>query len=292
MNTRTKAGITGVALATGAALMVGAPSASGDHQSESSAYGVSIGGQAGEPAVEYKGGETQTGGGQLPAELGPLAAGGVLTLSAGDDTASAQITDLTLAQAIAELPAELKEGIAQLTQACTAFDEAGDANQAIDPLNDAIDQIPGGIGTVVDLPTTEAASAFCNALLDADILNLAEVGTLLSECVGNTGTVTLTDVKVLGAEQPVLAGKVPAETSLLPAELAPIATITLNHQVTDGESFTVEGLRVEVGGEELAVLASATCGGPIAHEPRPQPGPRPAPAPVPTPVQQSVPVTG
>src|SRR5688572_12904578 len=102
MKMRTKAGITGIALATAVTMTVGAPSASGDHQSSSSAYGVSLGGQAGEPAVEYTGGQTKTGGGQLPAELGPLAAGGVLALEAGNDRASSKVTDLTLGSALAE----------------------------------------------------------------------------------------------------------------------------------------------------------------------------------------------
>jgi hypothetical protein len=292
MNKRSKAGVTGLALATAALMMVGVPSASGTHQSSSSAYGVSLGGSPGQPAVKYDGGAPQSGGGNLPAELGPLAAGGVLSLTAGDDHATAKVTDLTLGQAAAELPQELKDGLANLTQACTAFDQAGDADQAIDPLNDAIDQIPG-IGTVVDLPTTEDASAFCNALLDADIVNLAKVGTLLTECDDKSGGVTLTDASVLGAEQPALAGPVPAETQLLPAELAPVATITLNHQTTDGDSFTVEGLRIEVGGQEVAVVASTTCGGPIAHETAPTATPTTPPAaPAPTPVERNVPVTG
>lgn len=287
---RSKAGLAGIALATATVMMAGVPSASGTHQSRSSAYGVSLGGSPGEPAVEYDGGATRSGGGNLPAELGPLAAGGVLALTAGDGHATAKVTDLTLGQAVAGLPQELKDGIANLAQACTVFDQAGDADQAIDPLNDAIDQIPG-IGAVVNLPTTEDASRFCNALLDADIVDLAKVGTLLTECDDKTGSVTLTDVRVLGAEQPALAGKVPAETQLLPAELAPVATVTLNHQTTSGEDFTVEGLRIEVGGHEVAVVASTTCGGPIAHKPSTTPNPPPA-APAPTPIQRNVPVTG
>ena len=116
------------------------------------------------------------------------------------------------------------------------------------------------------MPTVEAATAFCNGLVDTDILNLATVGTLQSQCTDQTGTVTLSDVKVLGAPQPVLAGAIAPETQLLPPELAAVAKITLNHQVRDGENFTVEGLRLEVGGQVVAVLASATCGGPVAAE--------------------------
>ena len=81
-------------------------------------------------------------------------------------------------------------------------------------------------------------------------------------------------------------------------ELAAVAKITLNHQVRDGENFTVEGLRLEVGGQTVAVLASATCGGPMA-QPAVQQAPakpnKPKPtkqAPKPTPVKTSAPVTG
>ena len=265
MRTPVKAGVTGSAMATATLLIVTAPTASGEHQSGSSAYGVSVGGTPGEPTVASDGAPIQTAGEQLPAQLGPLASGGVLTLSAGNDRATATITDLTLGQAIA-------------------------------PLNAAIDQIPG-IGEVVELPATATATTFCTGLLDADVLSLAKIGTLQAECNDTAGTVTLTDVETLGAPQPLLVGAVAPEPQLLPAELADVATITLNHQTLDGENFTVEGLRLEVGGEEVAVLASATCGGPMAHpadvkSEQAQPSKEPKPAPAPTPVQASTPVTG
>jgi hypothetical protein len=293
MRTTFKVGVTGIALAATAVLVVTTSTASGDPVSSSSAYGASVGGTPGQPAVESDGTATQTGGGQLPAQLGPLSSGGVLALSAGDDHATSAVTGLTLGSAVAQLPQEIKDGLANLSQACTAVGQAAEANQAIAPLNDAINQIPG-VGQVVEVPTVEAATAFCNGLLDSDILSLATVGTLQSQCTDQTGTVTLSDVKVLGAPQPVLAGDVAPETQLLPPELAAVAKITLNHQVVDGESFTVEGLRLEVGGNVVAVLASATCGGPAAEEPVLQQAPSkgPKPAPKPTPVKTSAPVTG
>jgi hypothetical protein len=294
MRTTFKVGVTGIAVAATAVLVVTTSTASGDPVSSSSAYGASIGGTPGEPAVASDGTSTQTGGGELPAQLGPLASGGVLALSAGDDTASSAVTNLTLGSAVAQLPQELKDGLANLNQACTAVGQATQANEAIAPLNDAINQIPG-VGTVVEVPTVEAATAFCSGLVDTDILNLATVGTLQSQCTDQVGTVTLSDVKVLGAPQPVIAGAIAPETQLLPPELAAVAKITLNHQVTDGENFTVEGLRLEVGGQLVAVLASATCGGPAAEEPvvqQAQPSKGPKQAPVPTPVKTSAPVTG
>ena len=294
MRTSFRAGATGLAVTATALLIATGSTASGDAVSSSSAYGVSAGGTPGQPAVESDGSATQTGGGQLPAQLGPLASGGVLALSAGDDHATAAVTGLTLGSAVAQLPQELKDGLANLTQVCTAVGQGTQANQVLAPLNDAINQVPG-LGQVVEVPTVEAATTFCNGLLDSDILDLATVGTLQTQCTDQTGSVTLSDVKVLGAPQPVLAGEIAPETQLLPAELADVAKITLNHQTLDGENFTVEGLRLEVGGQLVAVLASATCGGPAAaapvvHETKaPKKGKQ---APVPTPVKTSAPVTG
>ncbi|PKH40161.1 hypothetical protein SAMN05192575_11326 [Nocardioides alpinus] len=292
MRTSIKTTAVCTALATAALLVVTATTASGEGQSGSSAFGVSAGGTPGQPAIESDGSQEQTGGGQLPAQLGPLASGGVLALSAGNDRATAAVTDLTLGSAVAQLPQELKDGLATLNQACTAVEQATDVNQVIDPLNAALAQVPG-VSEVVEVPTAEAAAAFCNGLLDTDLLSLAKVGTLQSECTDMTGTVTLTDVEVLGAPQPLLVGQVAPETQLLPPELAAVATITLNHQVVDRENFTVQGLRLEVGGQEVAVLASATCGGPIAAAPVAEPEEDTSnQAPVPTPVKTSVPVTG
>ncbi len=293
MRTSFTAGIAGIAMAATTLLVAATTTASGEQVSSSSAYGASIGGTPGQPSVASDGTSTQTGGGNLPGQLGPLASGGVLALSAGDDTASSSVTGLTLGSAVAQLPQELKDGLTNLNQVCTGLGQATPANQVLTPLNDAINQIPG-LGTVVEVPTVEAATTFCNGLLDADILDLATVGTLQSQCTDQTGTVTLSDVKVLGAPQPVLAGAVAPETQLLPPELAAVAKITLNHQVRDGENFTVEGLRLEVGGQTVAVLASATCGGPMAEpvvqQQAPSKGPKQAPRP--TPVKTSAPVTG
>src|SRR5215203_83946 len=97
-----------VAVMAGSALLVAAPGASGDHQSSSSAYGFSLGGSPGEPAAKFPEGPREAGG-ELPAELEQLAAGGVLTVTAGDDNATAEVTDLTLGSGLEELPQELRE---------------------------------------------------------------------------------------------------------------------------------------------------------------------------------------
>lgn len=295
MRTPLKTSATGIALATAAVLILTASTASGEHQSTSSAYGISPGGQAGQPAVESDGSQVVAGGGQLPAQLGLLAAGGALAVSAGNDQASAAVTDLTLGQGVAQLPQELKDGLANLATACTVAEQGGPVDQVVDPLNAAIDQIPG-LGQVIDVPDAEAATTLCNGLLDTDILSVAKIGTLVTQCTDQIGTVTLSGVETLGAPVPLLEGEVAPETQLLPPELAAVATITLNHQVREGDTFTVEGMRIEAGGQVVAVIASATCGGPVAHpevqEEQAAPIKKHQDAPVPEPVRTSAPVTG
>jgi hypothetical protein len=286
MKMRTKAGISGIALATAATMMLGAPSASGDHQSSSSAYGVSIAGQDGVPAVKYTGGTTVEGGGQLPAELGPLASGGLLALSAGDDQASAKVTDLTLGGALAELPAELRTALQQLQTACDALPAQPDAD-----LDDQIfGQLPIELQELLDIPGN--LRELCGVLGNATLEELASIGTLQVECEDDRGTVGVSEISILGSTTPVNdTDNVAPNTSLLPSQLDALVKITLNRQSTDGENFTVDGLVVELAGQEIAVLGSATCGGPISHDP-PAKDPAPAPAPAPTPVERSVPVTG
>ena len=285
MRTPVKTGAAVVALATAATLTLGATSASGDHQSSSSAYGVSIGGQEGQPSVEYNGGEPVSGGGNLPAELGPLASGGVLALTAGDDQATSKVTDLTLGSGLAELPAELRDGLQQIQQACDQLPP--------EPAEDVDDQIfgqlPGELQELIDTPGN--LRDLCMVLGGGTFDELASIDTLHVECNDDTGTVAVSDVRIFGSNTPLNdTDNVPAGTSVLPTELEPLIKITLNRQRTSGENFTVDGLVLELGGEEVAVLASATCGGPIAHSPTPERDPAPAPAP--TPVERSVPVTG
>lgn len=286
MRTRTKAGITGVALATATAMMVGAPSASGDHQSSSSAYGFAIGGEGKQPEAKYPEGP-ESGGGEIPGELGPLAAGGVLTVTAGNDQASAQVTDLTLGSGLEQLPPELQEGLQQISQVCAELpaEPAEDVDQQL------FEQLPGELQELIDTPGN--LRDLCGVIGDGSFAELASIDTLQAECNGDTGRVAFSNVNIFGSTQPINdTDNAPVGVSVLPAELEPLIKITLNRQTQNGEEFTVDGLVVELGGEELAVLASATCGGPIAHEKKTTPAPAPAPAPAPTPVERSVPVTG
>jgi len=274
-----------VAVMAGSALLVAAPGASGDHQSSSSAYGFSLGGSPGEPAAKFPEGPRK-GGGDLPAELEPLAAGGVMRVTADDDHATAEVTNLTLGLGLAELPEELRTGLQGIEAACEALPEQPDPD-----LDEQIfGELPGNLEELIDTPGN--LRELCSVLGGGTFAELASIETLNVECNDQTGTVAVSNVRLFGSETPVNdTDDVDPGTSVLPPELEPLIKITLNRQATEGENFTVDGLVVELGGEEVAVLASTTCGGPISHEPT-QDRSQIKPAEAPTPVEGSAPVTG
>jgi hypothetical protein len=280
MSIPTKTGIAVVALATAATMTFGVQSASGTHQERSSAFGLSLGGTPGQPAAAFPEGP-RTAGGELPAELAQLAAGGILTVTAGNDQATAKVTDLTLGGGLSQLPAELRDGLQQISTACAQLpaEPAPDADQQL------FEQLPVGLQELVNTPGN--LRDLCGVIGDGTFAELASIDTLQTECTGDSGTVTVSDARVFGSTTPLNdTGDAPKNFSVLPQELEPLVKITLNRQTTSGQNFTVDGLVLELGGQEVAVLASATCGGPIAHRSTPQQAPRP------TPVQGSVPVTG
>jgi hypothetical protein len=280
MRIPTKAGIAGVALATAATMMFGAQSASGTHQERSSAFGFSLGGSPGQPAAKFPEGPSKAGG-ELPPELEQLAAGGILTVTAGNDRATAKVTDLTLGGGLAELPAELREGLQQISAVCAELpaEPAPDADQQL------FEQLPIGLQELVNTPGN--LRDLCGVIGDGTFAELAAIDTLQTECQGDSGTVAVSNVRTFGSTTPLNdTGNAPKNFSVLPEELKPLIEITLNRQTAKGQNFTVDGLVLKLGGQEVAVLASATCGGPIAHGSTPKQAPRP------TPVPDNVPVTG
>ena len=280
MRIMTKAGIAGVALATAATMSFGVQSASGAHEERSSAYGLSLGGSPGQPAAAFPEGPGKAGG-ELPAELGQLASGGVLTVTAGNDHATAKVTDLTLGSGLEQLPAELRDGLKQISTACAQLPAQPDP----DVDQQLFGQLPVGLQEIVNTPGN--LRDLCDVVGDGTFAQLASIDTLQAECTGDSGTVAVSNARIFGSKTALNdTGNAPKNFSVLPKELAPLIKITLNRQTTKGENFTVDGLVLELGGQEVAVLSSATCGGPIAHRSSPQQAPRPAP------VQGSVPVTG
>lgn len=281
MKSRTRIGAAGmacVAAVATVALVAGAPGASSATPTKSYAYGLSVNGQGKQPYVESTDGSNQSQGGSIPEN--PLLYGGVVNLSAGDDNASVQVANLTVGTALQQLPPELTGQLDQLTAAC---------QQAVDPatqqLPDVLGQLPiGG----VEQPTSDEIVAFCNDLLDGSVPDLAELDALDVKCSGDSGTVTVAGLKVLGAQVPV-AGSIPENTTVLPAE-SPVQ-ITLNRQTPhqDG-SYTVDGIVATAGpdSEGEVVIGSTTCGIPVAQKTNQGPKPAPKPSPIPT----TAPVTG
>jgi hypothetical protein len=279
------AGIAALALTTG---LVTASTASGESHTKSYAYGFSLGGEEGQPRAEHPGGPSSDGG-QLPSDLGPLAAGGVLTVAASENQARATVTNLTLGSGMEQLPPELRDGLTELSQICENPPPEADGGE--DPAGQLLGEIPGGLKDTIQTP--KDLRDVCDALVGGDFTELASVRVLDAECNGQNRTVKVQEARVLGSDQALTDSDVAPNTSLLPPELAPLIKITLNKQYTnDKGGSVVEGLVLELGGEEVGVLASATCGERIPAEKSPGRAPAPPRAEAPEPVRQSVPVTG
>jgi len=279
-----------VAVMAGSALLVAAPGASSADPTRSSAYGVSVTAGGKEvvppsPFVESTDGSTQTAGGAaaFPPDAAPLLSGDVLALSAGDDKASVEVTDLKFGNLISELPPEVGAGLSELQAACEGVGEA-----PIEQFPDVIGEIPLPLP---NQPTEDELIEFCNGVFDGDQVTLATIETLQVSCEGDSGRVNVVGASALGSDVPANLQDVEANKELFPDN--PLISVTLNRQTPGSNgAFTVDGLVVSLGGGEAeAVVASTTCGEGI---PQSSSGSTPgAPtAPAPTPQQGSAPVTG
>jgi hypothetical protein len=181
----------------------------------------------------------------------------------------------------------VRTGLQEIQAACDQLP----AEPAEDIDEQIFGQLPGELQELID--TAGNLRDLCMVIGGGTFAELASVDTLHVECNDQSGTVAVSDVSIFGSTQPINdTDNVAAGTSVLPPELDPLIKITLNRQTSSGEDFTVDGLVLELGGQEVAVLASATCGGPISHDPPAEDPEQPAPAPAPTPVERNVPVTG
>jgi hypothetical protein len=278
---------TAVAALTGAALALSVPGATSAPPTKSSSYGLSVSGGGEQvvpptPYVESTDGSNQTGGGQIPDN--PLAAGGVVAVTAGNDQASATVTDLTLGAVAAEFPPELREQLTQLQEVCN-----GAGQLPGEEIPDVLGELPVPLP---QQPTEDELIEFCNGLFDGDFVNLATVGTLVAACDGDRRTVTIEDVSVLGAPAPDLEGEIAPNTPFLPEN--PLFNLILNRQ-SEGPNGAqnVAALVAELGGGEgEVVVSSASCGERIAEPVEEDRDPEPPTAPAPTPVTTSAPVTG
>jgi len=278
-----------VAVMAGSALLVASPGASSADPTRSSAYGVSVnaGGQQAvppSPTVESTDGSDQTAGGAgaFPPEAAPLLSGDLLALTAGDDKASVEVTNLRIGNVGDQIPPELKELLKQLGPLEAACDGIAEA-PSLPPI---LGELPIG----VEDPTNEDYAEFCSDLLAGEFASLASLDTLRVQCNGDSGTVEVIGASLLGADLPD-PGNVARDTKLFPAN--PLLDVTLNRQ-TKGPNgaFTVDGLVVSLGGGQAeAVVASTTCGEGIAQSEGGS-SPEAPTAPAPVPQQASAPVTG
>lgn len=294
MKLRTPLALTGAAALAVTTGLVTTATTSQAAATKSFAYGISINGEPKQPYIESTDGQTQTQG--TPAfPDNPLLTGTIAELSAGNDTASITIADVTVGDVGSEIPAEITEQLAALKEACAPFQGQTEPldEEVIGGVEDGLAEIlpPALVPDVADL------DEFCNTVLGFELPALADLDTLVVECNGDQGGVTLAGANILG-ESVVVPGEIERNTKLIgDTELSPLAAlieITLNRQTgprPDG-SFSVDGAVVSLaGGEGEIILGHTTCGKPIA-QPR-NPGRAPAPrAEAPEPVRQSVPVTG
>lgn len=287
------AGAAAMAITTG---LVTAATTSQAAATKSFAYGVSINGEGKQPYVESTDGSTQTQG-TPPFPDNPLLTGTIAEISAGNDTASITIGDVTVGDVGSEVPTEITDQLAALKEACAPFQgqtEPLDA-QVIGGVEDGLAEIlPPAL-----VPQVEDLDEFCTTILGFELPALADLDTLKVECNGGSGSVTLAGANILG-ESVVVPGNIQPNTRLISdSELAPLAAlidITLNRQTPRGDgSFSVDGAVISLGGGEgEIILGHTTCGQPIR---RPAEGRAPvkklAPqAEAPEPVRRSVPVTG
>lgn len=228
----------------------------------------------------------------------PLITGGALNASAGDNVASASVSDLSIGGGIVDqLPQELKDVFDQLQPVCDALNQVP-LNDILDPITgdgglldlDALDQVldplaQGGVDlglvTALDLGalTPEQLGDLCNAL-DGDLVS---VGAVMAECEGNQGTTTVTDVAALG-----LPSDIDFSEPNSKLEIPGVLTITGNRQTNNPDgTFTVDALVVNVLGQVELTVASATCGDWIRETTD-----TPDPSDSPTPVETNHPVTG
>ncbi|WP_148570794.1 hypothetical protein [Nocardioides caldifontis] len=275
------AALTGLVATTAAVVLVsaGASQAAG---TKSYVYGLDIvaqgQSQVRQPYVESTDGSEQTGvGSALPEN--PLLTGEVGLFRAGNDSASMTLADISVGGGIVDqLPPEFAEGLAQLQPLCEQVPET----PAEIP---EIPELPIPLDEVLDVRTA------CESLASGELTDLLAVDLVEVACEGDSGTVDIGGVTLLGL--PVDVPALEPDTAILPEN--PGLTITANRQTAheDG-SFTIDALVVDLAGEAEVVLGSATCGEPLPTEPaveEPEPDLPPL-APAPEPVRGNLPVTG
>jgi hypothetical protein len=260
----------------------------------SSAYAVSAEGQvpvAKTPYAESLDGKRRTSS-ALELPQNPLLSVRAGTATAGNDSASVELFDITIGKGILDqvkLPPELKKSCANLP--ATGADDLPIPDLPLPDLGLPLPDL-----STIDLPVKNLPD-LCNLLLTppSSLLGIEAVNVW---CAGDKGGIDIGALTLLGQRIAVPTTK---QGATIPA--APLAEITVNQQTKNSDgSFTITGLTLNLGGGAQTIrLASATCAKPAA-KPTPKPthptttapptqNEAPA-APRPTPVKTHHPVTG
>lgn len=219
----------------------------------------------------------------LPVE-GLLDAGVVETL-AENDHAKVALTDINVTGGILA-DAGLGDVLAPIVDACnTLLGAGGDLGGLGDTVGDTLGGLLG--------PVTEGLSG-TDILADANLLgdltnicdtldnlgDLVNVGSVIVECNGTTGEVTIADLNALG-----LPVEIPSTAPNTSIPLDPLLNITINKQTQNADgTFSVEGLNINLlDGTQVISIGTAICG----HVDNTTPT-----APSPDPVPTHHPVTG
>lgn len=249
----------------------------------SSAWGFSATGAqdfAKTPYVESTDGTTQkSSAGSLPDN--DYISASAIDLMAGNDTASSSVGSITIAGT--GLPTAIQDQLSNLTdQLKTACGQLPS-----DPsLGDLTGSLPDQLAPILDNIPDASLSTLCDAI-DSAGTDLLKIDATSVKCDGDTGTMNLGDIELLGTK---LSLPVDTPKNFKPLPDNPLLTITANKQVkNDDGSFDITGLSIDIAGQETINLLGAECGKPQAEV---EPTSSKKSAPKPAPVTTDLPVTG
>jgi hypothetical protein len=232
--------------------------------------------------------------------VAPLLDGGLVVASAQNGSASAKVTGLGVGQDLLNTLGLSGDTTKPLVDACKQITDAlapvggvtGTINDTLlKGLDDALTQIGNATsGTGLDLSALGALKL--DKLLPTQLYGLCEVlsgklklvgaDSVVAECNGKTGNVTIAGLKALGL--PVEIGTDAVNKKV---EIPGLLNLTINRQTANADgTFTVDALYLNLLGQVELTVSSATCGNVTTNEIEP------SDAPSPTPVESHVPVTG
>ncbi len=224
----------------------------------------------------------------------PLLTGGIVTTRAANGEASASVADLGVGGGLLDQIPDLSEQLSPLCDALKQVDLGAVNDQITGPdgtlLPDVLGPIVEGVDPNLDLSLITALdlgdllpddlSGLCDVLSGKAGLVGAEAVT--AECHGNAGSLTVANLTALG-----LPVQIDTNTVNSKVEVPGVLTITANRQTRNSNgTFTVDGLVINLLGQQEIVITSATCGRITSADPTPDPTDSP------TPVPTRFPVTG